>query len=254
MNSWSRNSFRVAVPGQHSHRCMMHLLLSMLQTIFLIRSLCIMFQSITSNTKKNFWWAVQTQIEWVIFHPVRTHHLGLMAQNIAKPIFPFGCFYLKAVYNSCKLQRLLQDAKFLIMYSFTHTNIVFLFRHLPTEIVIFIKVCCQIKCFSNDSFSIFRSKVLLISHLFFDFMWSSNKVLKESKIFWTVHSRPFIRYQGKNLDLFWIWCCFRFFLHCLVQPNQDIHFLLHVIFIIRIRFWIIQTVNLYFLCFWNIAL
>ena len=32
-------------------------------------------------------------------------------------------------------------------------------------------------------------------------MWSSNKVFKDIKIFWTVHSRPFIRYQGKNLDL-----------------------------------------------------
>ena len=65
----------------------------------------------------------------------------------------------------------------------------------------------------------------------------------------TSRSRQYIRDQGKNLDLFWIWCCFQFFLHCLVQPNQDIHFLLHVIFIIRIRLWIIQTVNLYFLCF-----
>ena len=54
-------------------------------------------------------------------------------------------------------------------------------------------------------------------------MWSSNKVFKDIKIFWTVHSRPFIRYQGKNLDWFWIWCCFQFFLHCLVQPNQVIH-------------------------------
>ena len=44
------------------------------------------------------------------------------------------------------------------MYSFTHTNIVFLFRHLPTEIVIFINVCYQIKCFSGDSFSFFRSR------------------------------------------------------------------------------------------------
>ena len=74
-------------------------------------------------------------------------------------------------------------------------------------------------------------------------MWSSNKVFKDIKIFSTVHLRPFIRYQGENLDLFWIWCCFQFFLHCLVQPNQDIHFLLHVIFIIRIRLWIIQTVT-----------
>ena len=85
-------------------------------------------------------------------------------------------------------------------------------------------------------------------------MLSSNKVFKDIKIFWTVHSRPFIRYQGKNLDWFWIWCCFQFFLYCLVEPNQDIHSLLHGIFIIRIRLWIIQAVNLYFLCFCNIAL
>ena len=90
-------------------------------------------------------------------------------------------FFLKPVYNSCKLQRLLQvaNAKFLFKYSFT----------------------------------------LFLRHL----------------------------------DLFWIWCCFQFFLHCIVQPNLVIHFLFHIIFIIRIRLWIFQTVNLYFVCFWNIV-
>ena len=69
----------------------------------------------------------------------------------------FGVFLenMKAVYNSCKLQILLQVAKFLLMYSFTHTNIVSLFRHLPTEIVIFINVCYQMKCFISNSFSFF---------------------------------------------------------------------------------------------------
>ena len=33
-----------------------------------------------------------------------------------------GFFSLKAVYNSCKLQRLLKVTNFLLMYSFTHTN------------------------------------------------------------------------------------------------------------------------------------
>ena len=37
-------------------------------------------------------------------------------------VFTFGCFSLKAVYSSCKLERLLQVTKFLFMYSFTHTN------------------------------------------------------------------------------------------------------------------------------------
>ena len=87
------------------------------------------------------------------------HHLVLKAQNFDNFIFTFGYFSLKAAYNSCKLERLLQVAKFLIMYYFTHTNIVFLFRHLPTEVVIFIKVCYQIRCFSGDSFSLFRSRI-----------------------------------------------------------------------------------------------
>ena len=46
--------------------------------------------------------------EWFIFEPARTDHLGLKEQNFGNPIFRFGCFSLKAVYNSCKLQELLQ--------------------------------------------------------------------------------------------------------------------------------------------------
>ena len=41
---------------------------------------------------------------------------------------------------------------------------------------------------------------------------------------------------------------FLFFLVFPVQPNQLISFLFTIIFIIRIRLWIFQTVNLYFLC------
>ena len=81
--------------------------------------------SATKANRVSHFWASQN-----------TPYLGLMAQNFESPIFTFGCFSLKAVYNSCKLQKVLQVAKFLIMCSFTHTNIVFLFRHLPTVIVI----------------------------------------------------------------------------------------------------------------------
>ena len=95
-------------------------------------------QSIASTNHTTFWWALQTQTGGVIFEPVGTHRLSVKAQNFKNPIFTFGCFSLKAVYNSCKLQRLLQVAKFLFMYSFTYTNIYFLFTHLPTEIVFFI--------------------------------------------------------------------------------------------------------------------
>ena len=138
----------------------------------LIRFLYVESQSIALTSNTTFWWALQSQTEWV------THHLGLKAQNFEKPIFTFGCFSLKPVYNSCKLQ--VANAKFLFKYSFT------------------------------------------------------------------LFLRP--------LDLFWIWCYFQFFLHSIVQPNLVIHFLFHIIFIIRIRLWIFQTVSFYFVCFWNIAL
>ena len=121
------------------------------------------FVALNSNT--TFWWALETQTERVSFESVRTHHLRLKAQKFENPIFTFGCFSLKAVYNSCKLQRLLQVAKFLFMYSFT----TLLFRHRLTEIVIFINVCSQIKCFSGDSFSFFEEQILLTFHLFFWF-------------------------------------------------------------------------------------
>ena len=169
LSSWSRNSSRIAVPEQDSHRCMMHLLLSWLQKIFLIRSLYVKPQSITSTSNTTFWWTLQTQAESVIFKQARTHYLDLKVQNFENLIFTFGCFSLKSVYNSCKLQRLLQDAKFLFLCAFTHTNIVFLFRHLFTEIVIFIKVCFLMKCFCGDSFLLFWEQGLLILYLPFWF-------------------------------------------------------------------------------------
>ena len=165
---WSRNSFGTAVPGQGSQRFIMHLLLLGLQTVFLIRSLYVKSTSQPANNR-TFWWELQTQTEWVIFEPARTHHLGLKVQNFENSIFTFGYFSLKAVYNSCKSQRLLQVAKFLFMYSFTHTDIVFLFRYLPTETVIFVKACYQTKCFIGYSFFLFWEQVLLTFRLIFWF-------------------------------------------------------------------------------------
>ena len=64
-------------------------------------------------------------------------------------------------------------------------------------------------------FPFFRA--LAFPTYFFDFMWGSSKVFRDIKIFWTVHLRQFIRYQGKNLDLFWIWCCIQF--SCITSCN-----------------------------------
>ena len=136
----------------------MHVLLSGLNTIFLIRSLYVKSHSIASTSNTAFWWTLQIQTEWVIFEPAWTHHFGLKAHKFQRPIFIFGCFSLQVKYNSCTLQGLLQVAKLLLMYSFTYTNIEFLFRHLPNEIFIFTNVCYQTKYFSGDSFSFFRSR------------------------------------------------------------------------------------------------
>ena len=68
---------------------------------------------------------------------------------------------MKAVYNSCKLQKLLQFAKFLFMYSVNHTSIIFLLKHLHTGIAILTNVCYQMKCFSGDIFSFFQEQVFL---------------------------------------------------------------------------------------------
>ena len=116
------------MPGQDSHWYTIHFLLSVLQMIFLIKSLYVKSQSIASTSNTTFWWALQKQKEWVILEPARTHHLDLKAQNFESPIFTFGYFSLKAVYNSCTFQKLLKVAKFLIKYTFTHTNIIFLFE------------------------------------------------------------------------------------------------------------------------------
>ena len=158
------------MPGQDSHQYMIHLLLSVLQTMFLIRSLYVKSQSIASTSNTAFWWALQTQTEWFILESARTQYLCLKAQNFENPIFIFGCFSLKAVYNSCTLQRLLKVENFLIMYSFTRTNKFFLFRHLPTEVFIFINVIYQMKCFSGDSFSFFASRFCKYSTYIFDLM------------------------------------------------------------------------------------
>ena len=91
----------------------------------LIRSLYVKSQCIASTSNTTFWWAVQTQTDWVIFEPAGTHHLCLKAQIFQKTVFTYGRFSLKAVYNSCKLQRLLKVSKFLFMYSFTRSNKVF---------------------------------------------------------------------------------------------------------------------------------
>ena len=167
-------------------------------------------------------------------------------------IFTFGCFSLKAVYNYCKLQRLFQVAKF-FMYSFTHTNIVFLFRHLATEFLILINVCYQMKCLSSDSLSFFRSRFANISPTFLiscEVQTSYSKTLNYSEHYiWDHLSGTKVR----------IWICSEydavFNFSCIASCNLTKTFTFSCMpFSSRIRLWIIQTVNLFFLCFWNIAL
>ena len=112
----------------------------------MIRSFCVKPQSIAWTGNTTFWRALHRQTERLIFEPARTHHLGLKVQYFENPIFIFGCFSLKAVYDSCKLQSF-------CLCTLLLTLTVFLFRNLTTEIVIFINICYKMKCFSGDSFS-----------------------------------------------------------------------------------------------------
>ena len=59
--------------------------------------------------------------EWLLSQPEHTFWVRRL-KTFENPIFTFGCFSLNAVYNPCKLQRLLQVANFLLyvlLYYFT---------------------------------------------------------------------------------------------------------------------------------------
>ena len=110
-------------------------------------------QSIASTRNTTFWWALQTQTEKsFLSQSEHSRHRTLRTQYLHLGVFLWKQYIIFASY------KLLQVAKFLFMYSFTHTNILFLFRRLPTKIVIFINVCYQIKRFSGDSFSFFGNR------------------------------------------------------------------------------------------------
>ena len=98
-----------------------------------------------------------TQTIWVSMHiTLRTQYLHL------------GVF----LWKPCRIFISYKDfwkLRFLFMYSFTHANIFVLFKHLPTEIVIFKSVCYKMKCFSDDGFCSFQGQVLLIFHVLFWF-------------------------------------------------------------------------------------
>ena len=89
-------------------------------------------------------------------------------RNLRTQYLQLGIFLWKQYIIPASYKEFLLVAKFLIMYSLTHTNIVFLSRYLPTEIVVFINVCYQMKCFNGDSFP-FLEQVLLIFPLLFWF-------------------------------------------------------------------------------------
>ena len=82
---------------------------------------------------------IRKQSESFLSQPEQTiwvsRHRTLRTQYLHLGVFLWKQYKILASYKDfCKLQ-------FLFMYSFTHTNIVFLFKHLPTEIVIFKSVC-----------------------------------------------------------------------------------------------------------------
>ena len=122
----------------------------------------VLFTVSTSNT--TFWWALQTQTEWVIFESVRTNYWVSRYRTLKTQNLHFGVFLWKQYI-------ILASYKVLFMYCFTHSNIAFLSRHVFTETVIFINACYQRKCFNWE-------QVLLIFHLPF---WFHVRFIRYSK-------------------------------------------------------------------------
>ena len=87
-----------------------------------------------------------------------SHSWASQNTELWEPNIYIWVFFFENSIKFLQVIRLLQVAKFLFMYSFTHTNIVCFFKHLPTESAIFKNVCYQRKCFSGDGFSFFRNR------------------------------------------------------------------------------------------------
>ena len=147
------------------------------------------------------------------------------------------------VYNSCKLQGLLRVAKFLFMYSFTHINISFFSptywnchlhkRLLPDEVMIM--------------FPFLGADFANIPPTFFISYEIQTRYLKTLK-----YSEQYVQdlLSGTKVR---IWICSKYDavlnFSCIASSNLTKSFtLFHIIFIIRIRLWIFETVNLYFVC------
>ena len=85
-----------------------------------------------------------------------SRHWTLTTQYLYLGVFLWKWYIVLASYKDIrKLQSFCLCTPLLTL---TLTLTVFLFRHLPTEIVILINVCYQMKCFSGDNFSFFRSR------------------------------------------------------------------------------------------------
>ena len=134
----------------------MHLLLSEMQIIFLIRSLYDKSYSLYRLATQHFderykhkqsesFLSQQERTIWV------SRQRTLKTQYLHLDIFLWNQYKIIASYKDfCKSQS--------FFYVLLYSHLVFLFKHLPTEIFIFKNVCYQMKCFSGDSFSFFKSK------------------------------------------------------------------------------------------------
>ena len=95
-------------------------------------------------------------------------------------------FFKKAVYNSFMFQRFTSCKVLDYVRLYSHQYSVFFFRYVPTEIVIFIKVCYQMKCFSGDSFPYLGAGFINIPPTFLissEVQTSYSKTLKYSELY-----------------------------------------------------------------------
>ena len=192
--------------------------------------------------KQNHFWASQNSL------------IGSLGTKLWVPNIYIWVFFFESTINFLQVTKtFLKVAKFWFMYSFTQTDIFFLFKHLPTEIAIFKNICYQMKCFSGDSFSFSRSRFW---QYFTYFLISCEVQTRYSEMlkYYEQHIRDHL--SGTRVRI-WIGSKYDavFSYSCIASCNLTHTFTFSCMsFSSRIRLWIIQTVNLFFLCFWNVAL
>ena len=142
------------------------------------------------------------------FHRQAAHHFDerCKRKQTASQNIPFGSLgtepwepdiYICMLFSESSIKflqvtRTFASCKVFVYVLIYFHNIVFFFRHLPTEIVIFINVCYQTSL--AIVFPVLGAGFANVPPTFLISCEVQTRYSRKIKIFWTVYSRLFIRY------------------------------------------------------------